>query len=692
MLALLPACSTPAPAPAPPLSTPPLAGPAVHVVPFDRSTLDDAVEPCTDFYQHVCGGWQARAPLDPSRGLAERASDIVAASTERTLHELLAGSEPTADAEVERLRTFFASCMGAADSLASDERTLAAWLERIDGARTRADLEAVLRDVHGVGVAAFFEYSGVADPTDPSRHRGQIHQGSFGSIAHLQTDDSPAGVAAREAYRDHIERMLVLSGVDAPRARREAEQVLALERTLAAATIAFEDQFDPERSEHVTSIEELRALVPHLDWAAYLARVGHPEQQPLNVTSPAYLAALERALATEPLPILRAYVRWQWLTTLGPALPAPLASEHARFVRGGRPRPPREQECGLATLESLGVELSRQFSRRALGPDARARAREVAERVRTELVEAVADAHWLSVSARRQSERKLRDTDLKLGYPDQWPSTGAFELREDAYLDDVLAARAYEQQRSWARARAPRRRDQWEMIVYPNVAHGMAAARLTLVNGFPDVFTNSIILPAASLQPPLFDAAAPPEVAYATLGTLVAHELTHVLENHEYDERGARRALWTEADVRAHRERSACVVEQADAFVAFESLHLDGSNTVEENMADLSGLELAQAAAERALGPRWRARGDDGLTGAQRFFYAYAQRWCAKMQPEVERERLRYDWHAPPRFRVNGPLSNMPAFAQAFACAEGSAMVRPASERCSAWGSSGSTK
>src|SRR5690606_31026603 len=112
-----------------------------------------------------------------------------------------------------------------------------------------------------------------------------------------------------------------------------------------------------------------------------------------------------------------------------------------------------------------------------------------------------------------------------------------------------------------------------------NVAPGMAAARLTLANGFPDVFSNSIILPAASLQPPLFDPAAPLEVRYATLGSLVAHELTHVFDNYEYDELGSYRPLWTSEDLDAHRQRASCLIAQAESFV-IDSMHLDGHNTV----------------------------------------------------------------------------------------------------------------
>ncbi|HEU4533562.1 MAG TPA: M13 family metallopeptidase, partial [Polyangiaceae bacterium] len=254
-----------------------------------------------------------------------------------------------------------------------------------------------------------------------------------------------------------------------------------------------------------------------------------------------------------------------------------------------------------------------------------------------------------------------------------------------AYLDNVLAARADERRRSWARVNAARTRESWEMTVYPNDAEGMAAARLTIVNGFPDLPSNSIILPAASLRPPLFDAASPPEVRYGAFGSLVAHELVHALEHYAYEGDRARRPLWSPGDFAAHKARHRCVTEQASGFVAAESARLDGERTLDENVADLGGVTYAYRAMARELGRRVDERGADGLTAAQRFFVSYAQGWCEKARPEFARDSLRTDPHAPARFRVNGPLANVPEFAAAFSCPAKANMVRPAEQRCSVW-------
>ncbi|HTE50195.1 MAG TPA: M13 family metallopeptidase [Kofleriaceae bacterium] len=653
---------------------------------LDRQMLDPAVSPCDDFYQHACGGWLAAASISPGSQSAERVRDLLREATDRVLDDLLEGNQPSDDPEVGRLRTFFAAC--AAEGPAADgarERTLAGWLARLGEIDTRAQLQVALRELSAAGINAFFAYSGEPDRADRTRYRGQIHQDEPGLGRADLRDRSPAGKSLREAYAAHIARMFELAGIDAARARRDAGQVLALEEAMARVSLSFGDTFDPAASEHPTSIAELSALAPHVDWRAYLAMVGHPPDRPLNVTSPAYLRAMDRLIATRSTGALVATLRWRLLHGLGPAAPRRLADEHVRFSSRGVERPSRREECRTATQLALGVELSRQFSRRAIPEAQRDRARAVADQVRAVVADSVGRASWLSSAARSATAEKIRATDIKVGYPDEWPATGGFPLRTDDHLANVLAARAYEQGRVWSRAGAERRRSSWEMIVYPSGAPGMAAARLTIGNGFPDLLSNSIILTAAMLQPPLFDASAPPEVQLGSFGSLVAHELIHVVDLHQFDATGAQREMWAAGDVEAHTGRRACVVDQASQSVGFEGQHLDGQGTVDENVADLGGVIHAYQAMERAVGARAGQRGADGLTPEQRFFYAHAQRWCVAMRPEYERESMRRDPHAPPRFRVNGPLSNMRELAAAFSCRAGASMVRPAAARCSVW-------
>jgi len=314
---------------------------------------------------------------------------------------------------------------------------------------------------------------------------------------------------------------------------------------------------------------------------------------------------------------------------------------------------------------------------------ARDQARRDAASVQAEMVDTVGHTGWLSATARQAAAHKLGATALKLGFPGVWPATGDAALTGN-FLDNVIATRSFAVRQDWARAQATRgAADTWDNVVYPNGAPGIAAARLMFPNGFPDVPSNSIELTAAMLVPPLYDPTAPLEVRLGGFGFVVAHELIHVVDNHEFDDRGAMHDIFPEADGKAHMARVGCVIRQADRFEV-DGKHFKGDRMFGEANADYGGIVHAYGALAKALGPQLSAKAADGTTAAQRFFYAYAQHWCQAARPEA-RDSLRDDNHGPVQFRVNAPLSNLPGFAEAFSCPAGAAMARSAAERCTVW-------
>ncbi len=663
------------------------AGSVQHIWHLNRNTFDRTADACTDFYQYVCGGWIASVQIPPDRVMADLGQDAADAGNDLAIRQLLTSKDHDPDPEVMRLRTFFASCssaMPAAEAAAA--ATLRVWLARIDSAESPNQFMSVLQALHEQGINALFQYVGEPDPTDRTRNRASIQEGVLGlrRDAYLAKGGQAAGLKA--AYRRHVARQLTLSGVSASEAERDATAIYGIEARLAPAALSFSARFDPKVSEHPMTETELQKVAPHIDWHAYLAAVGYRPGDPLNVVSPAYMRAVDQVFATTSVADLRAYLRWIFLDAMGPALPGALAEEYYRFAAWPLVlQRSRFDECKLETIKGMGVELSHQFSTRILGREARDEAKRVVRDVQLEAEDSTRSDAWLSPAARAASRKKVQALDLKVGYPDSWPPTGAFPLERDDFLANMLAAQAFQQQQSWDGVHAPRDPHAWEVMVYPNAAPGLAVARLVIPNGYPDVYTNSMILTAALLRPPVFDPEAPPEVQFGTFGTIVGHEIVHVLENHQFDWRGNDSDFWSAEDVKSHEGQSACLVNQTNDFVLFGDKHLDGRYTFDENVADLSGIPFAFTAMAREHGDGIWEKGNDGLSPAQRFFIAYAQRNCTVERPAYFRERAPLDGHAPSRFRVNDPLSNMPEFARAFSCRAGSPMARPRSSRCVIW-------
>jgi endothelin-converting enzyme/putative endopeptidase len=199
------------------------------------------------------------------------------------------------------------------------------------------------------------------------------------------------------------------------------------------------------------------------------------------------------------------------------------------------------------------------------------------------------------------------------------------------------------------------------------------------VNAYYEPSLNEMVFPAGILQAPFYSKGAPAPVNFGGLGMVMGHELTHGFddEGRQYDADGNLKDWWSAPVSADFDKRASCVSDQFDGYVAVDDLHINGKLTLGENLADLGGAKLALAVMHTTSAPSDEAD--------RQFFFGIAQIWCGQMRPEMQRVRVKTDPHSPARYRVNGPLSNMPEFAHAFACREGDPMVRPDDKRCSVW-------
>jgi endothelin-converting enzyme/putative endopeptidase len=194
---------------------------------------------------------------------------------------------------------------------------------------------------------------------------------------------------------------------------------------------------------------------------------------------------------------------------------------------------------------------------------------------------------------------------------------------------------------------------------------------------------NEIIFPAGFLQPPFYSVTRDAAVNYGGIGAVIGHEVTHGFDDvgRRLDGQGNWRNWWTAVDAKAFEERAACMVDQYSQYAVADGTKVNGRLTLGENIADNGGLRLALMA--YLAGPGVGAEIVDGFTPTQRFFVSWAQAWCVNVRPEAERLQIATDPHSPNRYRVNGPLSNMPEFARAFSCKSDAPMVRQ--NACRVW-------
>jgi predicted metalloendopeptidase len=423
---------------------------------------------------------------------------------------------------------------------------------------------------------------------------------------------------------------------------------------------------------------QLQAAAPGFPAGLYLKGLHVPPLDRFVVRQPAFMAELGRMLQDLPADQWRVYLRWALLRNAAQALPK--AFEEADFafygtkLQGTTAQHPRWKRVMFAADRGLGEALGKLYVQRAFPASSKTKVREMVENLRTALGTRIDGLTWMSAPTKAKARQKLAAMRVKVGYPDAWRDYAHLEVKQQPYVLNLLETRRFEVQRRLAKLGKPIDRNEWEMTPQTN-------------NAYYSPTMNEIVFPAGILQPPYFDATADDAVNYGNIGATIGHEMTHGFddEGRQYDADGNLKSWWTPEDEKAYNARAELVVKQFDAFEPLPGLHVNGKLTLGENIADLGGLKIAWDAWKLSQKGKAAVGKIEGFTPEQRFFLGYAETWRTLTREEAARMRLITDPHSPAKFRVNGPLSNLPEFYEAFGCQDGDPMKRPASVRPAIW-------
>ena len=646
---------------------------------FDPNAVDKSIEPCVDFYQYACGTWMKTHPIpadrsawDPYYELAEKDAAIV--------RGILEGHEPGQGDDYRKVTTYYAACM---DESTADKKGLQALdqdLRRIADIHTADDSAVALAGVQTLGADALFAFYSDQDLKDSAHVIATLDRGSLGMTDRdYYLKDDPENTKLRDQYRAHVGRMLELSGLSHDASSAGANAVVQLETKMAEAMPTREQQRDPTTQYHKLSLEELEHLIPSWPWRRYFLALGAQPVANINVTSPDYLQKMIAVWLGLGLEEQKAYLRWHVLHAVAAALPQKFAEEDFDFygthLRGTKEMQPRWKRCARLTNDALGEAVGKVFVERHFPSGEKERALAQIRSIQSAIRNDISTLDWMSDATRQEALRKLDVFRIKVGYPDHWRDYTGLEVRRDEALANALRANRFEFARQVQKIGKPVDRDEWFSL--PQDIDGYQSAALV-----------EIVFTAGLLQPPFFDPAMDDAVNFGAIGSVIGHELTHGFDDQgrKFDASGNLRDWWTEADGKEFDRRAKCVADEYSGFEATPGVKVNGNLTLGENTADNGGVRIALMALKSTLAEGQSDKANEkpgGFTPEQRFFIAFGQVWCNNMTPELLRLLAQSNPHSPPEFRVNGVVSNMPEFQQAFGCKQGQPMVRE--NACHVW-------
>ncbi|HSC27396.1 MAG TPA: M13 family metallopeptidase [Vicinamibacterales bacterium] len=645
---------------------------------LDPAAFDEAVRSEDDLFLHANGRWITTFEMPAENTnygvfveLAERAEHDV----RKIIEDIAAGSAPRPGSPAQQVADLYKSLMDEARIEALGWKPIEPVLQRIDGI---ASAEAFAREagqLSASGGGGPFEGALGLDPTDMSRIVVQLSQsGTMLPDREHYLEGTPRYVEVRSKYVDYLTTIFKLTSRADPGG--DARAVLALETELARAQVPMAERQSPVASESYT-LRRLRREMPGFDWNAWATPQGLSRASSIVLMQPSFFRRFAELAGTTPLATWKAWLAARYITVSAPFISNAFADARFEFfgrtLSGQQEGRTRWRRAVSLVNGYLGDIIGQMYVEKHFPASSKKRVEKLMANVVEAFRQGIREAPWMTEPARREALDKLSLLDVKIGGPTRWRDYRGLVIDPGDLLGNIQRAQLFQAMERTVMLTQDDSRGEW--LIAPQT-----------VNAYYNSGRNEIVVPAAMLQPPLFTADADEAVNYGGIGAVIGHEIAHGFDERGryFDGWGRSRDWWTPDDEREFQKRAAALTEQFNEWSVANGLRPGGSPVLRENLGDLIGLSVAHRAYRLSLGGRPGPE-LDGLSGDQRFFLGWAQVWRWKIRPEYVDQWVISTPHAHPRFRANGPASNLAAFHEAFGVGPGDAMFRPVEKRIRVW-------
>lgn len=650
--------------------------------PIDRANMDTTVAPGNDFYRYANGMWMKNHPI-PGEFSRYGAFEVLEEENQKKLKELFTNAandkNATKGSVQQKIGDFYASGMDTNKIEKEQYKPIMDDMQAIDRIANLDDFAKVTADMHLKGMGPVFGLYAGPDEKNSSMVIANFYQGGLGmGDRDYYLGNDPRSQNLREEYVKLIAKMFEMTGVAPEAAKANADKIMALETKIAKTSRTRLELRDPIKNYNKMDLAALAKLAPNFNWTLYFNTMGVTAINDLNVGQPNFISGVNKLFKEVSIDDWKTYLKWNLINGAADYLSSNFVKENFHFYgtvfSGKEKMKDRWKKVLGETSGDLGEAVGKLYVEKYFPAAAKQKMLKLVGNLKLALKERIQNLEWMSETTKKLAAEKLEKMNVKVGYPDKWIDYSSVDISKDSYYKNVMAANKFNVKRELNKIGKPVDRSEWGMT--PQT-----------VNAYYSPNMNEIVFPAAILQYPFFDLNADDAVNYGAIGVVIGHEMTHGFDDQgrQYDKDGNLTDWWTPEDATKFKEHVQVLVTQFNNFKMLDSLHVDGELTLGENIADLGGLMVSYTAFQKALKENPVKENIEGFTPNQRFFISYAQVWRGNIRDKELMRRLKEDVHSPSVARVNGGLSNIPFFFDAFNIKPGDALYRPEGERAKIW-------
>ena len=653
---------------------------------IDRTGMDTATPPGTDFWEYANGAWVKSHPIPADRSSYGVSAILNEEATKRTvdlIQTAARGAAPGSDGQ--KIGDYYESYIDEAGIEAKGIAPLKPTLDKIAAITDRTSLSRLLgeklrADVDVLNATNLYTdnvFGFWASPSfdDPTRYSAFLLQGGLGMPdREYYISDSAEMAKLRARYLEHVGTMLRLAGI--ADAQAKAQRVMALETKIAQSHANRVDSGDVTKGNNPWPRNAFARKAPGMDWAAFFAAAGLNGQTRFIVWQPSAVQGISALVASASIEDWRDYLTLRAIDHHASVLPKAFVDEQFAFygtaLQGTPEISARWKRAVNATNAVLGEAVGKLYVAKYFPPQSKALLQTMVANEIAAFEKRINALSWMAASTKAEAKRKLASLKVGIGYPDKWRDYSGLSIVRGDTVGNLQRAEEFEYRYRLSTLGKPTDRGQWVMT--PQTVN---AVNLPIHNG--------LNFPAAILQAPYFDPTATAAFNYGAIGSVIGHEISHSFDDQGalFDSQGRLRNWWTDADLKKFQQAGAALATQYDGYKPFPDLGVNGQLTLGENIADLAGLGAAYDAYRASLGGK-EAPVVDGLTGDQQFFLAFAQAWRRYQRPEALRQALIGDGHSPARYRAL-TVRNIDAWYAAFPIKESDPLYLAPEKRVRVW-------
>lgn len=643
--------------------------------------MDTTVKPGDDFFMYANGGWIKRTPIPPSESGWGIGNMVLEENYNRLkkINEDAAAAKNEVGTVSQKIGDFWLSAM---DSVALNKAGLAPLktdLDKINSIKNTTDLLVAGADLQTKGVNIFFDTDISQDDKNSARMVFKLSQGGLGMPNrdyYFKTDS--VTTAVRNAYKTYLFKTFRQLGMEDAIAQKNRDAVFALETSLATASRKLEDLRDPYKNYNKMNLTTLAKLTNNINWFTYLKTIGIALLDSVNVGQPEFYLAFNKELKTTDIEVWKNYLKFHLVAGSAHYLDDDTFINNFEFSKslsGAKEPRPRWKRVLDAEERAIGEALGQLFVKEYFNETAKKRYVDLVENIRDAYKERLEKLTWMSDNTKLKAYGKLAKISKKVGYPDKWKDFSALKINKESFVINMQRAAQWWNQYRINKLGKPVDRNEWEMT--PQT-----------YNAYYNPGNNEIVLPAGIFSVPgAKDADLDDALIYGYAGaSTIGHEITHGFDDQgrQYDEAGNLKNWWNKNDADQFKNRADGIIKQFNEMIPVDNLHINGSATQGENIADLGGMLLGLNAFKKTTAFK-SGKKINGLTPLQRYFLGYAYGWLYEVRKESLSSQVLTDVHSPAKERVNGPIVNIPEFYEAFNITKGDKMYRADSLRVNIW-------